>query len=274
LTNITLINNNSCLEASKIAEEFVKQGLIDKYVIRNENRGKLENILAEARGSFEDYITICDADFLFFSGWESAVIQIFNKFARAGVVACYPCPNLAFLNNIRWVFSSCWKSGSIIDKKEMDFVNHGLGNENMGIYSSLGVRKKQPWYEKQYYLEKDGLKVCLGATHALTTMKRDIFMQLPFEKIEFVFKNGAEEEYIDYFSNKLGYYRISTPKCWAYHMGNTIPDNEIMNHTVNESYKVESNSFPLYKKRNIWWNNKITVILSLVFRVIRKFKII
>ena len=64
-TNITLINNHSCLSASLVAQEFVTKGVIDKYVIRNENRGKLENVLAEARASYEEYITICDADFLF-----------------------------------------------------------------------------------------------------------------------------------------------------------------------------------------------------------------
>jgi len=271
-TNITLINNNSCPEATEIAEEFVKKGFIDKYIKQVENRGKLEVLLAEARGASEEYITISDSDFLFYKGWEETVIQIFNKFKRAGVVTSYPVPNHAFAYNARWVFSSRWKSGSIVDKKEMDLVNHGLGNKELGIYSSLGVRKKLPWYEKQYFLEKDGVKVCIGAIHALATMKRDIFKQLPFKKIEYVFKQAAEEEYMDYFSNLLGYYRLSTPICWAYHMGNTIPDIEIINKRIDN--QIHSLSFPPYKKRNLWWNKKITFVQILIVRALRKFKLI
>ena len=117
-TNITLINNNSCAEAAKIAEEFVEKGLIDKYVVRSENRGKLENVLAEARAAYEDYITISDADFLFFRGWEKAVSDIMENFKHAGMVSCYPAAHLAYFHNSNSIWYSL-KNGKIISDEEI-----------------------------------------------------------------------------------------------------------------------------------------------------------
>ena len=272
-TNITLINNNSCSEASKVAEEFVEKGLIDKYVVRSENRGKLEIVLAEARAAYEDYITISDADFLFFKGWENTVAKIYTDFKRAGVVTIYPCPNLAFNHNSRWIFKSGWKCGSVLKEEDMNLVDKGLGHSpGKGIYKSLGVKKKYVWAEKQYYLEKGENRVCLGAVHALATMKRDIFKQLPFSKIEYVFKNGYEETHLDYFSDKLGYYRLSTTQCFAYHMGNTLPDEDVMNHAV----IVDDNlvSFPAYKNRNKQTNIFLSNISKFFVRFGRKFRLV
>jgi len=274
-TNITLINNNSCTEATDIAEEFVKKGFIDKYVKQIENRGKLEVIIAEAKGATEDFITISDADMLFYSGWENTVIQIFTKFKRAGVVTCYPMPQHAFHFNISWIFTSCWKSGSIVEKKEMDLVNHSCGQDGLGWFKNLGVRKKYSWYDKQYYLQKDDIKVCLGASHALATMKRDIFQHLPFKKVEFAMKRSYIAEHLDYFSEFLGYYRLSTPKCWAYHMGDTLPDDEILKRKVSDSPKTMQ--FPEYKRRSgryIWWHKKRLIIMVIFFHVFSKIKFI
>lgn len=268
-TNITLINNSSCAEASEIAEQFVKQGLIDKYVVRNENRGKLEVVLAEARASFEDYITIADADFLFFQGWEEAVIEIFEASKRAGVVSCYPCPNLATYYNSAWLWNAKIKSGKVIPDSELDLVELGLGNiVGKGIFSGIGVKRKSTWRENQYYIKNKSVTACMGATHALATFKRDIIQKLPFKKVEFVFKNGYEYNYIDFIVEQLGYYRLSTVKCHAYHMGNTLPLDMIQAHKTGV---VTQKEFPKYKSRNVFFNKLVYLPTSFIMGIIRKY---
>ncbi|GAO28515.1 glycosyltransferase family A protein [Geofilum rubicundum] len=266
-TNITLINNHSCRAAAEVAESFVSKGLIDKYVVRSENRGKLEPILAEARASYEDFITIADADFLFFEGWESAVARVFSDFPKAGVVTCYPCPNLAFKHNTQWVLTAPWHTGKAVPQEEMDLVDKGLGHAaGQGIYTGKGVRKKSPWSSKQYYLQKGDHQVCLGAVHALATMKRDVFHQLPFQKIPFVFKNGYEETYLDYFSDHLGYYRLSTTHCYAYHMGNTLPDRLPSRRALPKD-KV---AFPDYRNRSVRLNRLKFACINPLVRLMRR----
>lgn len=267
-TNITLINNNSCVEATAVADDFVKQGLIDKYVVRAENRGKLEAILAEARASFEDYITIADADFLFFSGWEDANIELFEAFKRAGVVTCYPCPNLATYYNSAWIWSLSRRAGKIVADDDLNLVERGLGNslEN-GIFTGLGVKRKETWRQKQYYLENGTRKACLGATHALATMKRDIIQNLPFKKVEFVFKNGYEYNYIDFKVERMGYYRLSTPKCYAYHMGNNIPRSLIEKYQIGD---VTEKVFPDFNHRNNFFNGLLYHLSAFLMSFMRK----
>jgi len=270
-TNITLINNNSCREASEVAEWFVESGHIDKYVVRKENRGKLEVVLSEARAAYEDYITLADADFLFFEGWEYAVAKVFSDFSKAGVVSCYPCPNLAFNHNTQWVLSSCWRIGKVVPNEELDLVDKGLGHTSgQGIYSGKGVRRKRTWSSSQYYLKKGENRVCLGAVHALATMKRDIFISLPLKKIPFVFKNGYEETYLDYFSDQLGYFRLSTPYCYAYHMGNTLPGD-----LPSRSFLAKGQvNFPKYSNRSVFFNALRFLFFNPLVRLIRKFNLI
>ncbi len=267
-TNITLINNNSCRAAAEVAEGFVAKGLIDKYVVRSENRGKLEPILAEARASYEDFITIADADFLFFEGWESAVAKVFTDFPRAGVVTPYPCPNLAFKHNTQWLATASWHTGKVVPEEEMNLVDKGLGHApGQGIYQGKGVRKKLPWSAKQYFLQKEGHQVCLGAVHALATMKRDVFHRLPFQKIPFVFKNGYEEAFLDYFSDRLGYYRLSTTHCHAYHMGNTLP-NDL---PEREALALDLLKFPAYSNRSVRLNGFNYRWINPLVRALRRF---
>jgi hypothetical protein len=268
-TNITLINNHSCRAAAVVAESFVAKGLIDKYVVRSENRGKLEPILAEARASYEDYITIADADFLFFEGWEYAVASVFTDFSKAGVVTCYPCPNLAFKHNTQWVATARWHAGKVVSDEEMHLVDKGLGHApGEGIFSGKGVRKKNPWSQKQYYLQKGEHQVCLGGVHALATMKRDIFQRLPFQKIPFVFKNGYEETYLDYFSDRMGYYRLSTTHTYAYHMGNTLPNNLPSRAHLPKG----SVQFPAYSSRSVGLNKLNYRWINPLVRIMRRYQ--
>ncbi|TCO06854.1 glycosyltransferase family A protein [Natronoflexus pectinivorans] len=271
-TAITLINNNSCDEASQIAESFVKKGVIDKYVVLNENRGKLEAIISEARASYEEYITFSDADFLFYSGWEDAVIDVFNNFLRAGVVTCYPCPHLTFHYNSAWIWSRKRQCGKVVADEDLEMVEMGFGNEKgAGVFSGLGIKRDVEWREMQYFLNNDGNNACVGATHALATMKRDIIKNFPDKKVKYVFKNGYEHDYIDFVPERLGYYRLSTTRCLAYHLGNSVPDEVVSNHKVAERTQ---KSFPEYKPRCIFLNRLLYYILNPAVRFVRKYRLI
>jgi len=82
-TNITLINNKSSSKIDKIVDKYLS--FIDKYIIYSENKGKVYAIINEVRGVFEPFVTISDADVLFFNGWEKAVFQIYKNFKKMGV---------------------------------------------------------------------------------------------------------------------------------------------------------------------------------------------
>ena len=276
-TNITLINNNSCAEASKIAEEFVNKGFIDKYVIRSENRGKLENVLSEARASYEDFVTISDSDFLFFSGWEKAVCDIMDTFPKAGMVSCYPAAHLAYFYNSNIILHHL-KSGKVISDEDIDLFEKGHGHPvDGGLYSRKGFKRKFTWRERHYYFEKNNKIAVLGAVHALATFRKKTIQGFSTQNVEFVFKNGYEHEYIDYVSEKNGYLRLSTPQLFAYHLGNTIPEDIKLIYENKKQKKNPSNEF-LWKQKTGNKRNSchkfFFPVISILFRVLRKSRII
>ncbi len=271
-TAITLINNNSCRESSSIAEDFVNKGLIDKYVILSENRGKLETILSEARASFEEFITISDADFLFFPGWEDAVIDVFSNFSRAGLVTCYPCPHLTFHYNSSWLWNLNRKAGKVVSDEDLDLIERGFGNKpSSGVFTGKGVKRKRAWRDSQYYVEKEGFKACIGASHALATMKNDVVKSFPDKKVNYVFKSGYEHDYIDFVPERLGYLRLSTTNCFAYHLGNSLPGDLIESFKVNER---THKKFPAFKGRSRFLNKLLFCFSALAMRFLRKFNMI
>lgn len=220
---ITLINNHSCAEATAVAESFVQAGLIDKYVLCAENRGKLDPLLAEARAAQEDYLTLADADFLFLPGWEQAVARVFHRFPRAGMVSPFPAAHLTYFYNSHLVWAAR-QTGKVLSDEDVDLFEQGLGHSpESGLYSRPGIKRGLSWRQQQYVLQRDGHTVVLGAVHALATFRREVVQQFNQDKVPWVFKNGYEHEYLDVAAEKTGYLRVSTPDLWAYHLGNTVP---------------------------------------------------
>lgn len=240
-TNITVINNASCGEVDEYLERLFQEGKIDKYVKRRENRGKVEPVLSEAMGSYEDYITITDADVFFKEGWLFETMKIFKNY-QPGVVMPLPVPNNYKMNNIfclnRAFFSKKMKYGKIVDKNDLIEFERSVG--------SSGLMNR--FYDRQFHFEKNGVYACLGAGHFVATYDRQLFDFVDrLKKVKYIFKNGQEREYIDNLTNLTGTCRLSTIKSYVYHMGNTIPDFPFNN--VNKLKKSKTIDFPDMPKR-------------------------
>ncbi|WP_196886369.1 glycosyltransferase [Aureivirga sp. CE67] len=221
-TVITIINNNCKVEVTDYIETLLINKYIDKHVKYTENYGKVYTVLAEARASYEDLITITDADVFFFTGWENEIIKAFNTFSKAGVISPLPVPNLAFYNNTSLFFDKLFsiKKGKIVSNKSFELFEEGVGNKE--------VFKK--WKNKQFYLKSGDYPICIGACHFVATYRRSVLQNIEYLKPKYVFKNGYENKVLDKPIDVLGYYRLSLNKSFAYHLGNNIPkwiENEV-----------------------------------------------
>lgn len=273
VTAITLINNQSCEEASSVAEDFVSRGLIDKYVVNHENRGKLDPLLSEARAAQEPFLTLADADFLFLPGWEKAVADLMKAFPLAGMVTPFPAAHLTYFYNNNLIFSRR-SFGRVIDDEDVDLFEQGLGHESeTGLYSRPGIRKKQSWREGHYFVKRGPCVAVFGAVHALATFRREVVKGFNPSKVPFVFRNGYEHEFIDFAAERSGFLRLSTPRLWAYHMGNSVPKNalEWYGKTSKADSAIWEIQTPPGKVRLMRW---IFPVTSLFFRAFRKWKFI
>jgi Glycosyl transferase family 2 len=238
-TKITIINNGSASFVVEYINDLFKENKIDKVILLKENRGKLESVTNEARASVEEFISIVDADILFLQGWEKAVFNIFSTFLKASVVSPMPAPQHAFYYNKSCQFdlliNSKMRWGNI-SPLGVELIEKGFDN-----YGKLEDYKKG-----QYYTIKEDVKVLLGCGHFCATYKRDIFFHDIKRKVEYVFKGGYEAGYIDCIADFKGGWRLATHIPYAYHMGNSLPDENILK--IAEEYKKKYKAIEEYDK--------------------------
>ena len=220
ITAITLIDNNSCSEISSLIDR--NRSSLDKLIRFNENKGKVFPVLQEARSAAEPFITITDADVLFYKGWEQAVFEIFDSCPKAGAVAPLPSPSLAFYENTA-VFSDNFLTKGIAYKKVMSDTDAELYLAGMGNASLLNrENRKYSWKERQYVLKN--ANALIGCGHFVATYRTSIFKNEEDFPL-FKFKGGVERAFIDSLTNRKGYYRLSTIKTYAYHMANNLDEH-------------------------------------------------
>ncbi len=217
-TNITIINNNCKKEVTDYINLLLFNKDIDRHIHCKENYGKIQTILQEGRGCYEDFIAIIDSDVFFFSGWQNQVLSVFDSFKNVGVVGLTPDPNTAFYCNNSLLANEFLfvKKGKVVEDKELELFEAGINKEN------FFVTKTKNWKEKQFYLETKTTKAVVGAAHFASVYKKEIFNRLPFEKPIYVFP-GGELSFLDIPIDKLGYYRVSLLKAFVYHLGNSLP---------------------------------------------------
>ena len=261
-TAITLINNNSCDEIEGVINKY--RSVIDKLVRYAENKGKVLPVVQEARAATEHFITITDADVLFYEGWEQAVFRVFISCSKAGVVAPLPSPALAFYENTA-VFCDQYLTGGIAYQKVMSDADAELYLAGMGNDSLLNrENRKYSWKERQYVLKN--ANALIGCGHFVATYRSELFKGKN-EQPKLKFKNGLEREFIDSLSDEKGYYRLSTVETYAYHMANNLDE-----HSTSLSLEKESKvSEDLVKQASYSTNSFLHWALrKMVFRIIKR----
>ena len=220
-TNITLINNASSKSVDIIIQKFLDY--IDKYVVYNENKGKVNAVINEARGVYEEFITITDADILFYPGWEKASIELFRDFRNVGAVSPYPFPYSPFyVNKSSFGFNTIFgkiEYGKYINESDIDFYIKGTGLPNIIKRDAT----KQDWKTKHFVLRNNDKIAVVGSYHVTGTYRSFIFKNEK-EFPEVVFKNQYEERFIDCLADRKGLIKLSTLKTYVYHIGNNIDD--------------------------------------------------
>jgi hypothetical protein len=241
-TNITLLNNNSSTKIDAVVEKY--KPYIDKYVFYTENKGKVYAVLNEVRAVYEPFVTISDADILFYSGWEKAVFEVFDEFPRAGVVSPMPMPYLAFFCN-QSVFGLNSVTNSIKYGKFVTDEDIQLYLQGTNLPQLLDRKTKYDWCQKQFILQNSNFTAVIGAYHVVSTYRTEQFRNI-YTFPELKFQNSYEGEFIDALADKKGLYRLSTLTTFAYHIGNRL-DDVVARHQYDDSLVINSGFFSRIK---------------------------
>lgn len=230
-TRITIYNNNSHSDVKNyIDEKFNNSEIIDQVFHSKENLGKINAILAGAKGNLEPLITITDADVLFKNGWQEAVEETFISFPEAGMISPVPSSKVykMFTAN-NWYygfFKGKLAFEDLVDPDAMHKFDLSLGNKEL-MYKSIHLVKYLVLTNKQ-----NKAKAVMGCGHFVATLKREVFDKGSNTPAFIKIVGGVERKFIDTPNEELGLLRLATKENYAYHMGNSIEDwmyNEFKN---------------------------------------------
>jgi hypothetical protein len=216
-TRITIYNNDSHEIIKKYIDNlYLEEEKIDQVFHSKENLGKINAILAAAKGNLEPLITISDADVLFKNNWQENVEQVFLNFNHAGMVSPVPSSK-AFKNFVdaNWYYGIFRAKLLFKDVEDPDGLlkfDKSLGNDKP-LYKSVHI-------EKYMVLQSKGNEAVMGCGHFVATLRREVFDKGTNEPAFIKIVGGVENKFIDLPNQELGFLRLATKKNYAYHLGN------------------------------------------------------
>lgn len=217
-SRITIYNNNCHEDVKKyIDEKHSGSAFIDQVFHSKENLGKINAILAAAKGNLEPLITITDADVLFKHNWQKAVEEVFFNFPQAGMVSPVPSSKaISNYTNNNWYYGFfCGKLAfeKVQDPEAMHRFDVSLGNKEL-MYKPIHL-------EKYLVLKNKKGSAVMGCGHFVATLRREVFDKGTSEPAFIKIQKGVESKFIDAPNESLGYLRLATKNNFAYHMGNS-----------------------------------------------------
>lgn len=213
---VTLVSDGSCPEVVADLRAAQDAGWVDQVVVNDPNRGKVDSVLAVARGSFEPLVTISDADILFRPGWVEAVEELFTTFPECGFASLFPSPPGAFHLTSATLLGALARRelqvDSVVDEADLDRFAASIGRPDLF---------PEEWRRRQLVVRRAGVTACIGAPHWVLTMRRQVIDAAPPDpSLRAV--GGSETRWLDEPADRLGLWRLTTSRAFAHHMGNVV----------------------------------------------------
>lgn len=216
--SVTLIANQCAPEALAAIRGHYNRGWIDQLIINRGNQGRIDAVVSAARGAYEPILTLSDSDVLFKAGWLEAIEQLMATFPECGMASVVPHPGTAWHHTSATVLGGLLnrelRIGKVVSDEDIDRFGHSIGMPDW-------VKPEQR--ARQVIVTRAGETACVGCGHFLFTIRKDVLASIPAEPCERPLGAGSDELWYDRPPDIGGYWRLATPKAYAYHLGN-VPE--------------------------------------------------
>jgi hypothetical protein len=255
--DIFVFDNGSCEKVRSYLMDLLAQGKINYLLLSDRNVGKCEawNMLFGAVQS--EFILYSDCDVYFYPGWETAHLEIFDKFNDVGMVTGMP-----IRDNVEVYTSSTFEAigkskdisitrGKLIPIIYLERIRASVGGTtdiylNGDLKDLLDVK-----------IEKKGISAYIGAGHFEFMIRSEIARELlPFPTHKLI----GIESIIDKLINDKKYLRLSTCNAVVHHIGNSL-ENDAWWNDLNNNSSIATNL------------NKKKMHKNLTAKLLRKFSI-
>lgn len=263
---VTLISNACSTEVEKILLHR-RSELFDQIVINRINLGKIDGLLSAARGALENVIVVSDCDVLYRTGWLEEVLRVFCTFPEAGSVSPMASPRQYTRETATTILGSYLKSELSVTKRMSSDDFYGL---------TAGAKNPEAqlrYLNGQVTVDRGDYCAGVGNGHQCIAFRRELMSQLPTEPCLSLLEPDSDRRYLDRPPDFHGYWKLSTPRSYAFHIGNQHADWMVK--MVRNSGLVVSETpnmnLPLPRLRRSWAGYFPYSLRKLLARVVHSF---
>jgi hypothetical protein len=267
--SVTVISNGCAPEVVQWLECLHRQGWIDQLLLNTSNRGKIDAVFSVARGAPEPLLTMADCDVLFRHGWLEAIEGLFNAFPECGLASPTPLPSLV------WEYTTSTILGAFVNR-ELRFEKVVPGEDLDRFVASIDNPGFFRLYHRQSQLvvRRGDARACIGCGHFVCTVRREVLAGAPRRPCCLALGRDAERIWVDSPPDRLGFWRLATPRTYAYHMGN-VPEPwmyEELERSARAMPPPADRRSPVSASRRHWTARLAPGAREICVRVLRKFR--
>lgn len=266
-TYITIVNNGSCELILDYLNGLHKQNKIQE-LIHVTNIGYINAMLKGIAGQNFEIITTSDADVLFLDGWQDASYNLFQNFSKCGAVCTTPSPRSlrTYTANLYWdfLFSKKIKPQNVLNQDALQKFATSVGN--IDFYNENQLKKN-------LIISNNGQTAVVGAGHFIVTYRASVFNSLEKRYTEYVMGGGSDDLF-DTPVVKKGFWRLSTPENYTYHMGNVLEDwmfDEVSKLSESKNINFQLPKVKAESKLAYWLKSKIFGKFILNKKILRQY---
>lgn len=215
---VTVVANQCVAEVMAMLQRQYDRGWIDQLVINRGNQGRIDAVVSAARGAHEGLLTLSDSDVFFKTGWVEAIEHLMETFPECGMASVVPHPGTAWHHTSATVLGGLFAREIGVDKvvsdEDIDRFGHSIGMPDW-------VKPEQR--ARQMIVRRGATTACVGCGHFLFTIRKAVLAAIPPEPCARPLGAGSDEIWYDRPPDIGGYWRLATPKAFAYHLGN-VPE--------------------------------------------------
>jgi glycosyltransferase involved in cell wall biosynthesis len=220
--DLLVLDNGSCEKVTSYLREELSTGQIDYLFLNRRNVGKLNAVFQMLLSAPGDYVFYSDGDIYYRPGWMQAHLDIMKTYPDVGLVGGVPLRSLASLytdRTLRWV------------EENTDHLTYQKGDLIPEEWTREFLRSidQERYIEKWIHLQDcrvtyEGVTAYVGASHMQYLVSRQVIERIPRFRSDKAI-GAANDFYIDSFLEGAGLLRLSTDYPFAYHIGNSISED-------------------------------------------------
>lgn len=257
--NLLVFDNASCTEVRSFLQAENEQERIQYLMLSDQNIGKSGAWNMIFGGAPGEIIAYADSDVYFYPDWLSSLVSVLELSPKIGMVTGMPLlnPEEYFTSTIAWAENNpdvTLERGRLLSWEE--FWQHA------GTLGGDEDRARQFYQSHESLrLTLEGQNFYLGAGHFQFVARKSVLQQtlpLPSER------PMGQVRALDESINALGYLRLSTPKWYVQHLGNSLDGWQ----PLNQGSRHPPTSARQGKPRGLWsWPPVRRVLVSVYDKI-------